>query len=277
MTRRHRGFTHVHPSGLPQPVTPGWDGSPWAFPRASHPAVTRNARQGGDSPLRTGPETTSPTSAEPPSTQFHSPHATSCRTPPLTHDPSQRHTHAEDDPAIGQPITPESSASARPRTAADSARRKLNPGLEPKTVVNTLRMLHRAWEDFTTWGWAKRNVVSDAHPPRVPRRGRKVWTVVQVRRCTGLSGSDREFPALPGLSGTQRARAPRPNSSKIAPIRAPWPAWSTCDPGEESRSTLGVWEVAGRRGVPGWATVAQSAHGLEGGTRAGAGSRSEKG
>jgi hypothetical protein len=40
MTRRHRGFTHVHPSGLPQPVTPGWDGSPWAFPRASHPAVT---------------------------------------------------------------------------------------------------------------------------------------------------------------------------------------------------------------------------------------------
>jgi hypothetical protein len=32
MTRRHRGFTHVHPSGLPQPVTPGWNGRPWAFP-----------------------------------------------------------------------------------------------------------------------------------------------------------------------------------------------------------------------------------------------------
>jgi len=69
MTRRHRGFTHVHPSGLPQPVTPGWDRSPRALPWASHPAVTRSARQGGDSPLRTGPETTSPTSADPPSTR----------------------------------------------------------------------------------------------------------------------------------------------------------------------------------------------------------------
>lgn len=24
-------------------------------------------------------------------------------------------------------------------------------------------MLHRAWEDFAVWGWAQRNVVSDAH------------------------------------------------------------------------------------------------------------------
>jgi hypothetical protein len=54
--------------------------------------------------------------------------------------------------------------------AAESARRRLSPGLESKTV-NTHRMLHRAWEDFTTWGCAKRNVVSDAHPPRVPRQG----------------------------------------------------------------------------------------------------------
>jgi hypothetical protein len=29
----------------------------------------------------------------------------------------------------------------------------------------------------------------------------------QVNRCTGLSGSDREYPALTGRSGTQRARA----------------------------------------------------------------------
>jgi hypothetical protein len=43
--------------------------------------------------------------------------------------------------------------------------------------VNTHRMLHRAWEDFAVWGWVKRNVVSDAHPPRVPRKGRKVWAV----------------------------------------------------------------------------------------------------
>ena len=30
--------------------------------------------------------------------------------------------------------------------------------------MNTHRMLHRAWEDFAVWGWAKRNVVADAHP-----------------------------------------------------------------------------------------------------------------
>ena len=29
---------------------PGWNGSPWAFPRAPHPAVTRSARRGGDGP-----------------------------------------------------------------------------------------------------------------------------------------------------------------------------------------------------------------------------------
>ena len=50
LTRRHRRFTCVHPSGLPQPVTPGRNRGPWAFPRASHPAVTRSARQGGDGP-----------------------------------------------------------------------------------------------------------------------------------------------------------------------------------------------------------------------------------
>lgn len=40
----------LHPSGLPQPVAPGWNRSPWALPRASHPAVTRDARRGGDGP-----------------------------------------------------------------------------------------------------------------------------------------------------------------------------------------------------------------------------------
>ena len=68
MTRRHRGFTHVHPSGLPQPVSPGWNRSPSAFPRASHPTVTRDARRGGDDPLRTGPGATPSTSIDPPST-----------------------------------------------------------------------------------------------------------------------------------------------------------------------------------------------------------------
>jgi hypothetical protein len=34
--------------------------------------------------------------------------------------------------------------------ADEASCKKLSPGLEPKTVVNTHRMLHRAWEDFTT-------------------------------------------------------------------------------------------------------------------------------
>ena len=50
MTRRHRGFTCVHPSGLPQPVAPGWNGGPWALPRASHPTVTHDARRDRDGP-----------------------------------------------------------------------------------------------------------------------------------------------------------------------------------------------------------------------------------
>ncbi len=31
MTRHHRGFTCIHPSGLPQPVTLGWNKGPWAL------------------------------------------------------------------------------------------------------------------------------------------------------------------------------------------------------------------------------------------------------
>jgi integrase len=116
------------------------------------------------------------------------------------------HTHAEDDPAIGQPITPKKLGQRAAEDAAESARRKLNPGLEPKTVVNTHRMLHRAWEDFATWGWAKRNVVSDAHPPRVPRKGRKVWSVAQLQTFLQHARSDRFFAlwVLEATSGMRR-------------------------------------------------------------------------
>jgi hypothetical protein len=79
--------------------------------------------------------------------------------------------HAENDPVLGQPI--ESAKRVRQPASTDRVV-ALPPGLEPKTVVNTHRMLHRAWSDFEVWGWAKRNVVSDAHPPRVLRKGRKV-------------------------------------------------------------------------------------------------------
>ena len=32
ITRHHREFTHVHPSGLPLPVASGWNGNPWVTP-----------------------------------------------------------------------------------------------------------------------------------------------------------------------------------------------------------------------------------------------------
>ena len=73
-------------------------------------------------------------------------------------------------------------------------------------MVNTHRMLHRAWEDFAVWGWAKRNVVADAHPPRVPRKGRKVWTVAQLQAFLQRARSDRFFAlwVLEATSGMRR-------------------------------------------------------------------------
>ena len=67
-------------------------------------------------------------------------------------------------------------------------------------------MLHRAWEDFEVWGWAKRNFVSDAHPPRVPRKGGKVWTVSQLQTFLQRSRQDRFFAlwVLEATSGMRR-------------------------------------------------------------------------
>jgi integrase len=112
--------------------------------------------------------------------------------------------HAENDPLIGQPIKPKKLG--RKAAEAKSSRKALPPGLEPKTVVNTHRMLHKAWEDFTIWGWANRNVVSDAHPPRVPRKGRKVWNVAQLRTFLQHARSDRFFAlwVLEATSGMRR-------------------------------------------------------------------------
>jgi hypothetical protein len=106
---------------------------------------------------------------------------------------------------------------------ADDARRRLSPGLEPKTVVNTHRMLHRAWEDFATWGWAKRNVVSDAHPPRVPRKGRKVWTV---------TGGTPALPPGQAPRDRRRQRPPRPGCltpcHPVSPVALPGRAEGCC-------------------------------------------------
>jgi hypothetical protein len=50
------------------------------LPRASHPAITRDARRGGDRPSRTGPGTTPPASAGPPTVPSTHTHAPSRRT-----------------------------------------------------------------------------------------------------------------------------------------------------------------------------------------------------
>ena len=49
----------------------------------------------------------------------------------------------------------------------------------------------------------------------------------QVSRSTGLSGSDRDFPALTGRSGTQRARRPR-----LRTIAGTLASWSSSPPRE---------------------------------------------
>ena len=135
-------------------------------------------------------------------------------------------THAPNDPLLGQPIKSRKLGRRAAEDACEAAQRKLSPGLEPKTVVNTHRMLHRAWEDFAVWGWAKRNVVSDAHPPRVPRKGRKVWTVAQLR----LSCS------APGLTGSLRCGCSKPpRACGAASWRARGVTCSTWTP-ERSRS-----------------------------------------
>ena len=56
ITRCQRRFTQFTRPVFPLPVAPGWNRSPWAFLRASDPAVTSDARRGGDRPLSTGPE-----------------------------------------------------------------------------------------------------------------------------------------------------------------------------------------------------------------------------
>jgi integrase len=73
-------------------------------------------------------------------------------------------------------------------------------------VVNVHRILHRAWADFEAWKWVHRNVARDAHPPTVPRQGRTVWTVVQLRAFLDYARPDRFYPlwVLEATSGMRR-------------------------------------------------------------------------
>lgn len=87
MTRRQRGFTQFTRPAFPSLWPPDGTAALGPLPRAPHPTVTRDARRGGDSPLRTGPDATSPASAEPPLDEHHCTRATSCRTTRFSHDP----------------------------------------------------------------------------------------------------------------------------------------------------------------------------------------------
>lgn len=64
---------------FPLPVTSGWNAGPWAFSRASHPAVTSSACQERERALSTRPELTAD-NFDPPFQLSHSRSATSCRT-----------------------------------------------------------------------------------------------------------------------------------------------------------------------------------------------------
>jgi integrase len=114
--------------------------------------------------------------------------------------------HAEDDPVIGQPIDVKKPRRRAAGNADKAAPKQPRPGLEPKTVINTHRMLHRAWEDLVAWGWAKRNVVNEAHPPRLVRKGRKVWAITQLQTFLQRARSDRFFAlwVLEATSGMRR-------------------------------------------------------------------------
>jgi hypothetical protein len=80
-TRHQRGFTRFTRPVFPSPVASRMERArPWAFPRASHPAVTGGARRGWGQAIEHGPQTTLTTSAEPPILRVHSLRATSRRT-----------------------------------------------------------------------------------------------------------------------------------------------------------------------------------------------------
>src|SRR5665647_2004215 len=70
MTRCQRRFTQFTRPVFPLPVAPRWNGSSWAFRRASDPSVTSDARRGGDRPLSTSPELRLSTSVDPPILEF---------------------------------------------------------------------------------------------------------------------------------------------------------------------------------------------------------------
>ena len=80
MTRHQRGFKQFTRPVFPSPVAPGWNASPWALPRASHPTLTGDARRSADRPSSTDPKQRSMSSTSLQTSVVYSKRATSCRT-----------------------------------------------------------------------------------------------------------------------------------------------------------------------------------------------------
>jgi len=66
VTRHHRGFTVFTRPAFPLPVTPGWDGSPWASPPSFTPRRCQRRMSRWGQALEHWPGSTSPTSVDPP-------------------------------------------------------------------------------------------------------------------------------------------------------------------------------------------------------------------
>ena len=83
LTRHHRGFICIPPSGLPQPVAPGWNEGPWAVPSGFAPrSYPQRTLRRGQAP-RTGPGPTPSTSSRTSpvtSTQLNRPRVATART-----------------------------------------------------------------------------------------------------------------------------------------------------------------------------------------------------
>jgi hypothetical protein len=138
ITRHHRGFKQFTRPIFPSPVAPGWNGNPWAFPRASNPADQEpdDARRGGDRPSSTDPKQRS----------RHQPNLQSCV---FTHmrATSRRNGRGESaDRAAARP----SGRSGRPRTRGSlicsriGCTHDIRSEALPKLLKRCERFIHRA-------------------------------------------------------------------------------------------------------------------------------------
>ena len=99
VTRHQRGFTHVHPSGLPLACVPGWSGNASASSLSFAPRSCPRRTSGRGLALNTGQELRHRHHRRPSNPRTHSHHATSCRTSSAQSSPANSRTRTPDDDA----------------------------------------------------------------------------------------------------------------------------------------------------------------------------------